>query len=340
MHAQFMQRAIELSAQARYHAPPNPWVGCVLVRDNQVVGEGFTQPPGSDHAEIQALKKAGELARGATAYVTLEPCSHFGRTPPCTHALIRAGVSKVFASIEDPDTKVKGKGLAELRCAGIDVEAGLLSDQVTKSLTPYLHHRSTGLPYCVVKAAITADGRMAAQDGSSQWITCEAARADAHRLRAQSQAIVIGSGTAIKDSPSLTVRHFDAIGIKQPLRVVLDTKSRLERKGSLFDETAPTWIVTQNDCGGENGIDLLSLLQQLGQKGVVQVLVEGGPKLLTSFWRENLINQLSLYIGPRLLGNTGKPLFDLCFPNIASAPQMRLIDTQMLGSSVRLDYQV
>lgn len=351
-----MERAIQISEHARLQAPPNPWVGCVLVRDGCIVGEGCSLPAGQNHAEIQALKQAGAAAKGATAFVTLEPCSHHGRTPPCTDALIRAGVVKVVAAIQDPDKRVSGRGLQQLQQAGIATELGLCSDVVKASLKPYLHHRMTGLPFCVAKAAISIDGRMAAQDGSSQWITEDLARLDSHKLRAQSQAILIGSGTAIHDKPKLTVRYGDLEKSRQPLRVVLDASGRIPLDSPLFDTSlAPTLVLTTEEVAHERwkdhgvevavvpttplGIDLKACLKLLGGRGILQLLVEGGPTLLGSLWKEQLIDQLSLYVGPRILGECGKPLFaGLEIPNISTAPILSLIGSEQLGSCFRLDY--
>jgi diaminohydroxyphosphoribosylaminopyrimidine deaminase/5-amino-6-(5-phosphoribosylamino)uracil reductase len=329
----FMECAADAGERARYHAPPNPWVGCVIVKNDKIVGEGFTQPPGQHHAEITALQKAGEEAKGSTVYVTLEPCAHFGRTPPCSQALIRAGVAKVCVALQDPDPKVAGKGISELRHAGIVVEVGLAAERVKKSLAPYLHHRTTGLPWCVAKAAISIDGRMTAVDGSSKWITCEHARKDVHELRAQSQAIIIGAETALKDRPQLTVRDFHAEGMRQPLRIILDSQGRVPREGPLFDpDLAETLVITGKQ-------PLKQILSDLGRRGILQVLIEGGPKVLTSFWKENLINQLVVYMGPRLLGSSGKALFDLEIPNIELSPRLELLDSKILGSSVRTSYR-
>lgn len=216
-----MQRAMDLAARVRASTAPNPWVGCVLVgADGTVVGEGATSPPGGPHAEAVALGRAGATARGATAYVTLEPCAHHGRTPPCAQALVEAGVSRVVLGVRDPDPLVAGAGEAILRGAGVQVEVGVGARAVTEQLAPYLHHRCHGRPWVVLKLAATLDGRTAAPDGSSRWITGPAARADGHRLRAESGAVLVGAGTVRADDPALTVRDVAAPG-GDPLRVVL-----------------------------------------------------------------------------------------------------------------------
>ncbi|OWY62792.1 riboflavin biosynthesis protein RibD, partial [cyanobacterium TDX16] len=201
-----MARAIEVARTVRARTSPNPWVGALLITADGEVHEGATQPPGGAHAEIGALRSAGEAARGASVVVTLEPCSHTGRTGPCTEALVDAGVARVVVGIEDPDEKVGGRGIAQLRGAGIDVTVGVLAEQVEAQLAPYLKHRRTGLPWVVLKLAATLDGRTAAPDGTSQWITGDEARLDAHRLRAESDAVVVGAGTVRADDPRLTVR--------------------------------------------------------------------------------------------------------------------------------------
>src|SRR5688572_28606504 len=229
---ELMARAIEIAELGRVTAPPNPWVGCVLARDGEVIAEGFHVRPGEPHAEVVALRSAGTRARGATAYVTLEPCSHRGRTGPCADALIQAGVTRVVVALEDPDERVSGRGLDTLRAAGVEVTVGIGAADAATSLAPYLHHRRTGRAYCLAKVAMTLDGRIAAADGTSRWITGEAARHDTHELRAASQAIVVGSGTALADDPALTVRGVAVTG-PSPLRALLDGRGRLPATGAL-----------------------------------------------------------------------------------------------------------
>ena len=242
---ELMAQAVALAARARRRTAPNPWVGAVIVRDGVVVGEGATEPPGGPHAEIVALDAAGNAANGATIYSTLEPCSHQGRTGPCVDALIDVGVARVVVGVEDPDPQVAGTGIGRLRAAGITVDVGIAEAAVAAQLAPYLHHRRTGRPYSVVKSAISIDGVTAAVDGSSQWITGPAARADAHEVRADSQAIVVGSGTALADRPSLTVRDVAEPPDHPPLRVLLDSRGHVPALGPLFDMTlAPTLVIT------------------------------------------------------------------------------------------------
>ncbi len=304
------------SCKARYLAPPNPWVGCVVVDEGKIVGRGHTQPPGGPHAEVMALKEGC----GDTVYVTLEPCCHQGRTGPCTEVLIKSKVKKVFIGILDPDPKVAGKGVEHLRAAGIEVVVA--NDETIKNdLAPYLHHRRTGRPFVVLKTASSIDGRVAAADGSSQWITCEEARADVHRQRDLAQAIVVGSGTALADNPQLNIRHVPQQSPRAPLRVVMDRRERI---------TDPNAYVHRGD--------LLSLLEELGSRGILQLLVEGGPTLHSAFIEEGLVDRLQVYIGPKLLGSTGRPLATLSVTTLQEAPKLTLEGVTPLGNSARLDY--
>lgn len=357
-HLYFMQQAMALAEQARLLSPPNPWVGCVIVKDGKIIGQGYTQPPGQAHAEICALHQAQERAKGAIAYVTLEPCAHTGRTPPCTDALIQAGIREVRFGIHDPDMRVKGKGAQQLREAGIQVFHGLCEEKIQQSLAPYLYQRRTGLPYTILKTAISLDGRTAAADNTSQWITCEQAREDVHLQRAESQAILIGARTALKDCPRLTVRHPSYQLRKNPLRVLLDSKGLVPAKGPLFDCTmAPTLIITTQQgaekrknewestgaqvaivSSSSNGIDLQETWELLGNQSILQVLVEGGATLLTALLETSLVNRLVVYIGPIMLGSSGCPLYQKQIATLQQAKRLFLQDVRQLGESVRLDY--
>ena len=356
----YMRRAIELGLNGRISAPPNPWVGCVIVQDGHVVGEGFHRFPGEPHAEVNALNAAGHLAKGATAYVTLEPCSHYGRTPPCTIALIQAGVARAVVALQDPDVRVSGKGIEELICAGIKVDVGVEENRAAESLRAYLHHRRTGRPYCIVKAAISLDGRTAAADQSSKWITGQEARADSHQWRVESQAILIGRGTAFIDKPILTAR-LEGEQERQPIRVVLDTRGSLYPAGPLFDTTiAPTLVMTGLDTDpsmimawqkagvevekihsapGGDGLDLREILTLLGRRGVLQLLVEGGSKLHGGFLAAGLIDRLVLYVGACILGPQGNPLFSIEGPkSINDVTRWRSCGVKNFGNDVRLEY--
>jgi diaminohydroxyphosphoribosylaminopyrimidine deaminase / 5-amino-6-(5-phosphoribosylamino)uracil reductase len=356
---QMMLHAIALGEKGRITAPPNPWVGCVIVKDNQIVGEGFHLQPGTPHAEVNALQQAGERARDSTLYSTLEPCIHHGRTPPCCQAIIQAKIKRVVVAVQDPDTNVNGKGIQKLREAGIIVEIGIGAEAAQKSLQAYLWHRKTGRSFCLAKAAISIDGRTAAADSTSQWISCPIARQNAHLLRAESQAIMVGAGTAIYDKPQLTVRLPDLHISRQPLRVILDGKGLVNPEAPLFDtKLAPTLIFTSEACsisrkeiwqraGAEvqvipslgQGLDLKAAFENLGKRGILQVMVEGGSMVLGTLARERLIDQLSLYVGPRILGDKGLPLFKYFgVSTIQEAPVLKLIGSQQFGQCVRLDY--
>ena len=369
--AQFMGRARVVARAARRRSAPNPWVGCVIVAHDagpdgsggtaHVVGEGATQPPGGAHAEIEALAAAGERARGATAYVTLEPCSHHGRTPPCTDTLIAAGVARVVCALVDPDDAVAGEGVARLRAAGITVDVGTGAAEVRDDLAPYLLHRAEGRAFTVVKTAMSLDGRSAARDGSSQWITGPAARADAHGLRADSQAIMVGAGTALADRPRLTVRDTDPLPAQPPLRVVLDGRGRVPAEGPLFDVAeAPTLVVTTPVASeaahrswlaagakvltvpqsrSSVGVDLQATLESLAGLGVLQVLVEGGAALSGALITAGLADRVVTYVAPTLLGTEGRPAFGLDGPaSIDDAVRWELVGVTRLGPDVRLDH--
>jgi len=357
-----MQHALELSMKARVIAPPNPWVGCVITNDNEIVGEGYTQPPGQAHAEVVALKQAKEKARRSTVYVTLEPCSHFGRTPPCSNALIEAQVSRVVIGLEDPDCKVHGQGIAQLRAAGIEVITGVCSDLIRQSLAPYLHQRKTGRPYCIAKGAVSIDGRIGAVDGTSQWISSPEARHEAHRLRAESQAILVGAGTACKDLPRLTIRDIAQPPIKPPLRVILDAQGKVLATGPLFDtKDAPTLIFTTQECPQQVkrsweqcgvevaviskakdgiGVNLEEVVDILGKRGILQVLIEGGGSIIGAFMDAQLLHSFNLNIGACILGNQGIPLVRTdAIGTLSQAVKLNLIDVKVFGDTVRLNYR-
>lgn len=362
MHdADLMARARTVGDRARRRAAPNPWVGCVVARDGVIVGEGASLAPGDAHAETVALAEAGDRARGATAYVTLEPCSHHGRTPPCADALVDAGITRTVVALEDPDPRVRGGGFARLREAGVDVVVGVGADEARRALAPYLHQRRTGRAFCLAKTAVSVDGRTAAADGTSRWITGPAARADVHELRADSAAVVVGAGTAIADRPTLTVRDAESPPPHLPLRVVLDARGRVPAEGPLFDATlAPTLVVTTPDAppasvdawraagakvetvaAAPEGVDLTEALAVLGHHDVLQALVEGGPTLHGALWRAGLVDRLVVYVGGIVLGADAAPAFSGSGPaTLADAARLTLTGATPLGDDVRLDYDV
>jgi diaminohydroxyphosphoribosylaminopyrimidine deaminase/5-amino-6-(5-phosphoribosylamino)uracil reductase len=325
-----MRRAMALAGGVRTTTAPNPWVGCVVVparagSDARITGvfEGATAPPGGPHAEVSALDRAGEQARGATLFVTLEPCAHHGRTPPCTDAIIEAGIARVVVGIEDPDPHVAGRGIALLRDAGIDVTVGVASDEVEEQLAPYLKHRTTGRPWVVLKMASSLDGRTAAPDGTSRWITGEASRRDVHRLRADSDAVLVGAGTVRADDPELTVRLDDGVDRAQPLRVVLGSAPAQARVQPALELSG----------------DLGEVLGELGRRGVLQLLVEGGPTVAHDFHAAGLVDRYIVYLAPKIFGgDDARPLF--AGPGagtIADVWTGRLISVERLGEDIRVE---
>jgi len=359
---ELMERARVLGLDARLRTPPNPWVGCVIVSGGEIVGEGATRPPGGPHAEVEALVAAGARARGATAYLTLEPCAHHGRTPPCADALIDAGIRRVVTAIEDPDPAVAGAGHARLRAGGIEVVVGVEATGVAEDLAPYLHQRRTGRAFCLCKTAMSLDGRTAAADGSSQWITGPEARADGHRLRAESQAVVVGPLTARHDRPSLTARDLEPAPPRQPLRVLLDAAGHVEVAGPLFDpRLAPTLVVTTGaspvaareawaTAGVDvvvvgsgprgRGVDLVATLELLAtERGVLQAMVEGGGRLHGALVAEGLVDRLVAYVAPVILGEQGLAVFGFDGPaTLADAQRWQVTDCTRLGQDVRLTF--
>lgn len=315
-----MQQAMGLAAEARTRTSPNPWVGCVIEATDGSTYGGATEPPGGRHAEVVALDAAGAAARGATAWITLEPCAHTGRTGPCADALLDAGIARVVVALEDPDAKVAGKGVERLRAAGVEVAVGEQQEAVRTQLGPYLKHRQTGRPWVVLKLGATLDGRTAAPDGTSQWITGGAARADAHQLRAESDAIVVGAGTVRADDPSLTVRHVDG---RDPLRVVLGT--------------APAEARVQPAIEHQGALE--PLLDQLGERGVLQVLVEGGATVAGEFHRAGLVDHYVIYLAPALFGgDDARPLFvGPGAPTMADLWRGAITDVTQLGGDLRID---
>jgi diaminohydroxyphosphoribosylaminopyrimidine deaminase / 5-amino-6-(5-phosphoribosylamino)uracil reductase len=317
-----MARALEVAATARHRTSPNPWVGCVIVTSDGATFEGATEPPGYRHAErvaIDAAMSAGVDLRGATAVVTLEPCGHHGRTPPCTEAIIDAGIGRVVCALIDPDPQVGGTGVARLRDAGVVVDVGVGADEAEEQLRPYLHHRRTGRPYVVAKMACTIDGRTSAADGSSRWITGPEARRAVHRLRADCDAVVVGAATVRADDPSLTVR--DAEG-PDPRRVVLGT--------------APP-DAKVHPCLEWHG-DLPDLLDHLGDQGVLQLLVEGGANVVASFHRAHLVDRYVVHLAPALMGgDDGRPvLAGVGAPTIHDLWRGRIVTHRLLGDDLEI----
>lgn len=318
--SELMQLAIDAAAGARTRTAPNPWVGCAIHSVDGTTYLGATQPPGQSHAEVVALAAAGAGAAGAVLATTLEPCAHTGRTGPCTEAIIEAGIRRVIVGIEDPDPSVAGAGIARLQAAGIEVARGVRAEAITTQLAPYLHHRRTGRPYVILKLAATVDGRTAAPDGESEWITGVAARADVHQMRAESQAILVGAGTVRADDPSLTVRLVQG---PDPRRIVLGT--------------APTGAKV-HPCTEWVG-PLPELLDELGNDGVLQLMVEGGANVASEFHDAGLVDRYVIYLAPAIFGgNDAHPLFvGAGAPTMSELRRGRFLSSTMLGSDLRLD---
>ncbi len=320
--SRYMAEALDLSARARRQAPPNPWVGCVIVSgDGQIVGRGATEAPPGRHAEVVALSEAGARAEGATVYVTLEPCATTGRTPPCADALVAARVARVVVAVIDPDERVFGAGIAILQAAGIETTVGVLADEAEELLSPYLTHRRTGRPLVVLKLAATFDGRIAAPDGTSKWVTGEEARRDAHELRADSDAILVGAGTVRADDPELTVR-LDGVE-RQPLRVVLGRAPERAKVLPAFELSG----------------DLRGVLDELGRRQVLQLLVEGGSHVAGEFHRLGLVDRYVFYLAPVLLGgDDGVAAFGGSgAATMKDAWRGSIVSTKALGPDLRVD---
>lgn len=314
-----MLLAVESAWAARLVSRPNPWVGAAVVAASGAVYRGHTGAPGQAHAEIVALGAAGDDASGATLYCTLEPCHHHGRTPPCTDAVIAAGITRVVVGVEDTDARVRGRGLAALRDAGIDVTVGVCGDLVTEQLRAYLHHRRTGRPWCVLKLACTADGRVAAADGSSRWITGEQIRRRAHQLRAESDAVLVGAGTIRSDDPELTTRDVEG---PSPRRVVLGRAEPGARVQPCLE-----WTDSPE-----------ALLDHLGAEGVLQLLVEGGPTVARTLHDRGLVDRYVLHVAPALAGGAGAPgLFAGDGPaTIADLWRGRFVSIERYGDDLEL----
>jgi diaminohydroxyphosphoribosylaminopyrimidine deaminase/5-amino-6-(5-phosphoribosylamino)uracil reductase len=338
-----MRRAVELAASVRTQTSPNPWVGCVIVSGASTF-EGAHPGPGQAHAEAAALAVAGEAARGATLYCTLEPCSHVGRTGPCADAIVAAGLSRVVVGVLDPDPHVSGRGLERLRQAGIEVSVGIEAGAVEDQLAPYLKHRRTGRPWVVLKLAATLDGRVAAPDGTSRWITGPEARADAHRLRSESDAVLVGAGTVRADDPELTVRPEagpaaqparEAGPIGEPAREAGPTTQRQPLRVVLGRAPAGAKIHPALELTG----DLGAVLEELGRREILQVLVEGGPTVAHDFHTSGLVDRYVIYLAPALLGGSdGRPVFEGAgAPKIDRLWRGRLLSAERLGEDLRIE---
>jgi len=353
----FMQSALALAWRGLGNVWPNPAVGCVIVKDGIVIGRGWTQPGGRPHAETEALRRAGPAARGATVYVTLEPCSHHGQTGPCADALIEAGVARVIAALGDPDPRVAGQGFARLAAAGIETEVGTSADQARELNRGYLLRIEAGRPLVTLKLALSLDSRIATRTGDSQWITGSDARAAAHGLRASHDAVAVGVGTAATDDPHLTCR-LPGLPLRPPIRVVFDSRLQLSLTRQLISTAmvTPTWIVTLEDslrgasadragalkdlgvtlvpaAPGETGtISVVAALRALGELGLTRLLVEGGGRLAASFLAEDMVDELVVFRAGTIIGGDGiAGIGGLGLERVADAARFRLIDSRSCG---------
>ena len=353
---QMMARAISLARNGLGRTSPNPLVGAVIVRDGRIVAEGWHRKAGTPHAEIHALNMAGELARGATVYVSLEPCAHYGRTGPCARALVEAGVSRVVVAMTDPNPKVAGKGIAILQEAGIEVTTGVLEQEARQLNEVFLKWMTTGLPFVALKTAMTLDGKIATAAGQSQWITNEASRYETHRLRDIYDGILVGINTALADNPSLTTRLKEYQG-RNPVRIVVDSRARLPLTAKLVTDGAARTIVAVTEqapaervealrsagveiivAGSSNHVDMQSLMEQLGAMKISSVLVEGGGSVNFSLLQAGLVDRVYAFIAPKLVGGRDAltPVEGEGFQELDRAVELENIQLRQLGSDVLL----
>ncbi|PHS73802.1 MAG: riboflavin biosynthesis protein RibD [Cycloclasticus sp.] len=357
----FMSQALELAALGRYSAKPNPCVGCVIVQDNQIVGEGWHKKAGEPHAEVHALKQAGDLAKNATAYVTLEPCSHHGKTPPCVDTLIEAGVLRVVVAMQDPNPLVSGKGITKLRDAGIDVSVGLLEEQAIALNTSFIHKMTTGKPYVMNKVAMSLDGKTAMASGESQWITGAAAREDVHRLRAQSDVVLTGVGTVLADNPQLMAR--DGLGdlaVQQPKIVVLDSQLKTPLDATVITNAAHTTILTCSDneqakqalveagcqvevvaADAKGQVDLQAVQIWLNEQPINSVMIEAGSLLNGACLQAGMVDELVVYMAPSALGSDARGAFSMpTVTQLSDRIQLKYSQMDTVGDDIKLTYAV
>jgi diaminohydroxyphosphoribosylaminopyrimidine deaminase/5-amino-6-(5-phosphoribosylamino)uracil reductase len=349
---EYMARALALGEHGLYTTTPNPRVGCVVVRDGAVVGEGWHEAAGKAHAEVNALAQAGDLAKGATAYVTLEPCSHHGRTPPCADALVKAGVARVVAAMQDPNPLVAGEGLARLARAGIAVDCGLMEREARELNIGFVTRMTLGRPWVRMKIAASLDGRTALANGKSQWITGEAARADGHHWRARACAVLTGIGTVKDDDPQMNVRHVHTT--RQPLKVLVDSRLEASPGAKLFTggptlvfagadhperaaalRTRGAEIVVLPNAAGK--VELPSMLRELGRREINEVHVEAGLRLNGSMLNEGCVDELLVYLAPSVIGDSGRGMFHLPeIADLAARCRLEVADVARIGEDVRI----
>lgn len=364
-HEYWMAKALQLARKGLYSTHPNPRVGCVLVKDEELIGEGYHVRAGEAHAEVNALANATQEVAGATAYVTLEPCSHQGKTPPCADALIKAGVARVVFGMQDPNPEVAGRGLSKLKKAGVDVIGPVLEAECEALNIGFIKRMREGLPFIRVKLAMSLDGRTAMESGESQWITGASARQDVQRLRAQSDAIITGIGSVLADNPSMTVRideadqAIDAKRVRQPLRVVMDTALSILPEAKILYPTKQACVfVVEEDVesehldvlqekgvsvrfaprGDDGRLDLLDAMEQLADAGINEVLVETGAELAGGFIQAGLVDEIVVYMAPKLLGSSARPMFQLPLDKMDEALDLELTSVRQVGQDLRLVY--
>ena len=357
-----MRRALQLASLGLYSTGENPRVGACFIANGDIVSEGFHRAPGLPHAEVEAISAANdESLEGATCVVTLEPCSHVGKTGPCADALIASGITRAVIAMFDPNPQVAGGGIAKLEAAGIDVAVGLYQDEARRLNPGFIKRMTESTPFIWVKSAASLDGKIAMANGESKWITSANARADVQRLRARCQATVTGIGTVLADDPRLTVRYSEAeielpsdVSVAQPLRVVLDTHGRLPESCALLETEGPILWVTGSDCAHQalqtgrieqwvaplrdGRIDLHELVSELAQRGVNEVLVEAGPTLIGQFITEELVDRGVVYLAPKLLGKAARSLYDVAPAGLAFAPKIMVSEVCEVGEDLRLDW--
>lgn len=350
---QHMQRALELGWEALGTTSPNPAVGCVIVRDGEVVSEGWTHPPGQEHAEAAALRQAGARARGATLYTTLEPCNHYGRTPPCSEAIIAAGVSKVHVAVRDPNSNVAGGGIERLNAAGISTHIGECADGASRLIEAFARHSWTRLPFVTAKYAMSLDGKIAARSGDSKWISGEESRQYTHLLRARSDAIMVGINTVLADDPQLTARDAEGnANERQPLRVVLDSHGRMPQDAQMLRILGDTIIAVADDydgasCdgaetirlpSGRGGVDLSALLGVLGERDVTSVLVEGGGATMGALFDMNLVDKVVAFVAPVIIGGNEaiSPVGGIGIAGMEEALRLSNVEVRRFGGDVAI----
>lgn len=359
----YMRRAIELAALGRFTTSPNPNVGCVIVKEGEIIGEGYHHHAGGPHAEVNALKMAGDKAKGATAYVTLEPCSHFGKTPPCADALINAGIKRVVAAMQDPNPQVAGRGLHKLLSAGIDVSHGVLMQEAEKLNVGFFKRMRTGFPYIQLKLGASLDGKTALASGESQWITSKASRRDVQNFRAQASAILTTSATVLADNPSMNVR-WDELSdeikalypeetLRQPIRIVADSQNRVTKNHKITQIEGECWLARTKSQpsdwkgnvseillptnGKNSGVDLVLLMMQLGKRNINTVWVESGAHFAGALLEAGLVDELIIYIAPKILGNDARGLFALSpLSSLSEVPEFTVDSLQKIGSDIRV----